>query len=837
MKCFGGSDKRRTYHCKIVLLDETELIQEICDTSKGQDLLDIVFKHLNLLETVYFGLRFIGANGQACWLDSTKNIVKQVKNINPLTFYFGVKFYASDPCKLLEEITRYQFFLQIKQDIVQSRLLAPSDLLAQLFAYAVQSELGDYDPRRHQRGYVSEFRFVSNQTPELEKKVAALHKTLVGQVPATAEINFLDKVKWLDLYGADLHPVLGEDNVEYFLGLTPSGVIVLRNKSKVGNYFWPRIVKIFRKDKYFMLQVVEKSNENNTYGFELPSKQACKHLWKCCTEHQEFFRLTQNRDRLNPSNSRFGGFTSRFRYSARSLNKDDRSNHNRDTRPSPVIVRVPSRRYQRRQPDGSEGPTYKEDALTDKPIQSDGQNNVVVPPGRHITQPVIYRSTSVPGALTVNDSPKSIRSAPWENPHQKGLFSSCGDVSPHSTRNSVISGNPHRTSSVVSGQTLTNNNNGNHHRHHHHHRRNSSSSINRGNSKSGRASDNESEISRCSKSSRHSHHSTRSSASHHHRCKSRRNGDESGNESDSSRRRHRRRRKCCSEANFTMVDSEQQWKEIQRRQMEAQESGLQSMGTSSRPVIIQTAHTRDYSQRQDQLITNGYYSQGKENETEIRADETINRMRRKDNVRIGDLIPQEIKKHIQYDLVIPTEEEKHTINYTRVETDNSRLFKIRYSPNSGRAKYKLEKIPVKQNSGSSDAKSTNEEIHGGTSYSSQGSIIPNQYALPRSALKPSNSISSSGYSESQADINGQFDSYYNQNGKLNHYDVNIYNGHQPATNQLINSNLIQHNQPMYRVAGDNNVILPGQIMPNIDSMAQSKIQQFNYQILDEQLNG
>jgi len=30
----------------------------------------------------------------------------------------------------------------------------------------------------------------------------------------------------------------GEDNVEYFLGLTPSGIVVLRNKNKVGNYYW-----------------------------------------------------------------------------------------------------------------------------------------------------------------------------------------------------------------------------------------------------------------------------------------------------------------------------------------------------------------------------------------------------------------------------------------------------------------------------------------------------------------------------------------------------------------------------------------------------------------------
>lgn len=44
----------------------------------------------------------------------------------------------------------------------------------------------------------------------------------------------------------------GEDSVEYFLGLTPSGIILLRNKTKVGNYYWPRINKIYYKVKKFI---------------------------------------------------------------------------------------------------------------------------------------------------------------------------------------------------------------------------------------------------------------------------------------------------------------------------------------------------------------------------------------------------------------------------------------------------------------------------------------------------------------------------------------------------------------------------------------------------------
>lgn len=72
----------------------------------------------------------------------------------------------------------------------------------------ISAELGDYDPRRHSNGYVSEFRLIANQSKELENRVMELHQQLKGMSPSAAELNYLEKVKWNDMYGVDLHPVL-----------------------------------------------------------------------------------------------------------------------------------------------------------------------------------------------------------------------------------------------------------------------------------------------------------------------------------------------------------------------------------------------------------------------------------------------------------------------------------------------------------------------------------------------------------------------------------------------------------------------------------------------------
>uniref|UniRef100_A0AAR2K3W0 Erythrocyte membrane protein band 4.1-like 4A n=1 Tax=Pygocentrus nattereri TaxID=42514 RepID=A0AAR2K3W0_PYGNA len=355
MSCFCSVQEE--FYCEVLLLDETKLTltsqqQAIKKSTKGSVVLDYVFSHVNLLESDYFGLRYCDRSHQTYWLDPTKTLAEHKDLITtgpPYTLYFGVKFYAEDPCKLKEEITRYQFFLQVKQDVLQGRLPCPFNISAQMAALAIQSELGDYDPYRHMPGYVSEYRFVPDQKEDLEDSVEQIHKTLMGQTPSEAENNYLNIAKTLEMYGVDLHPVFGEKQSEYFLGLTPVGVVVYKNKTQVGKYFWPRITKVFFKETQFELRVLGKDGSETSFFFEAPSKTACKNLWKCCVEHHTFFRMPENdSNTLTRKLSKLGSLGSRHRYSGKTAMQMGKDQSVGLPRPDLEVVRTRSKTYPKR---------------------------------------------------------------------------------------------------------------------------------------------------------------------------------------------------------------------------------------------------------------------------------------------------------------------------------------------------------------------------------------------------------------------------------------------------------------------------------------------------------
>ncbi|XP_074981662.1 tyrosine-protein phosphatase non-receptor type 3 isoform X2 [Caretta caretta] len=279
--------------CSVHFLDGSVQSFKVNKQDTGQVLLDMAYNHLGVTEKEYFGLQQSEESVDSPrWLESSKPVRKQLKGGFPCTIHFRVRFFIPDPNTLQQEQTRHLFFLQLKTDILEGRLLCPLNSAVVLASYAVQSQFGDYNSSVHLSGYLSNYCFIPDQNEDFLTKVESLHEQHSGLKQSEAESCYINIARTLEFYGVELHSGRDLHNLDLMIGIASGGIAVYRKFICTSFYPWMNILKISFKRKKFFIQQRQKHNESREHivAFNMLNYRACKNLWKSCVEHHTFFQ-------------------------------------------------------------------------------------------------------------------------------------------------------------------------------------------------------------------------------------------------------------------------------------------------------------------------------------------------------------------------------------------------------------------------------------------------------------------------------------------------------------------------------------------------------------------
>ncbi|XP_023128197.2 FERM, ARHGEF and pleckstrin domain-containing protein 1 isoform X1 [Amphiprion ocellaris] len=276
---------------RVRMLDDTEELFDISQKASGKMLFDLVCSHMNLIEGDYFGLEFQNHQKMMVWLDHIKPIIKQLRRPKHTTLRFTVKFFPPDHAQLLEELTRYLFALQIKQDLSCGRLTCNDSSAALMVSHIIQSEIGDFEESQC-RSHLLNNNYIPDQMPLIDK-IMEFHSKNIGLTPAESDYQLLEVARRLEMYGIRLHPAKDREGTRLSLAVAHTGVLVFQGHTRINAFNWSKVRKLSFKRKRFLIKLRPDLNSSyqDTLEFLMASRDCCKIFWKICVEYHAFFRL------------------------------------------------------------------------------------------------------------------------------------------------------------------------------------------------------------------------------------------------------------------------------------------------------------------------------------------------------------------------------------------------------------------------------------------------------------------------------------------------------------------------------------------------------------------
>ncbi|KAM6975314.1 tyrosine-protein phosphatase non-receptor type 13 isoform 1-T1 [Tautogolabrus adspersus] len=291
----------------VVLLNGQKLelscdIKAVC-----KDVLDMVVAHIGLVEHHLFSLAYLRDN-EFFFVDPDaklskvapegwKEDPKKKKSDVPFNLFLRIKFFLDDVNLIQHAMTKHQYYLQLRKDILEERVRCDTDNAMLLASLALQAEFSDYQPELHGKTYFRLEHYLPatvldkvNQTT-IKEELPKLHSNYYGASESEAEFEFLKVSQRLTEYGVHFHRVLPEKRSQtgIMLGVFTKGVLIFEvlngNRTPVLRFPWRETKKISFAKKKICLQ---NTSDEIKHQFQTDSNKTCQYLLQLCSDQHKF---------------------------------------------------------------------------------------------------------------------------------------------------------------------------------------------------------------------------------------------------------------------------------------------------------------------------------------------------------------------------------------------------------------------------------------------------------------------------------------------------------------------------------------------------------------------
>ncbi|XP_012735223.2 tyrosine-protein phosphatase non-receptor type 13 isoform X3 [Fundulus heteroclitus] len=279
-----------------------------------KDVFDMVVAHIGLVEHHLFGLAYLkdtefffvepDAKLTKVAPDGWKEDPKKRRSDVPFNLFLRIKFFHDDVNLIQHALTKHQYYLQLRKDILEERMRCNTENAMLLASVALQAEFGDYQPELYGKTYfrlehylpVSVLDKVDHTT--LREQLPKLHSNYYGASESEAEFEFLKVSQRLTEYGVHFHRVLPEKRSQtgIMLGVYSKGVLIFDvlngNRSPVLRFPWRETKKISFAKKKICLQ---NTSDEIKHIFQTDSNRTCQYLLQLSSDQHKFHLQTKAR--------------------------------------------------------------------------------------------------------------------------------------------------------------------------------------------------------------------------------------------------------------------------------------------------------------------------------------------------------------------------------------------------------------------------------------------------------------------------------------------------------------------------------------------------------------